>query len=1419
MTSPSFSRGWRLPNGRARLLIGLLGIPVALGLLYTRPSAQGAASTASCAAIAFSDKDVYQPPPSFQDIYSGQDPADLEVKSYSISATVDASRKGLITAVIRLGKPPKGHSGQGVFYAVEWLTDDHIAHWAGASIDSTEAQTLTGQAHSIVDPLPTPTAQPLPVIAPSVSYATGFWNKGGTATNGESGFIADDTKVVGKISDDEIQLTFPYGQDGGPERTILSSGAQSFIAGVGTATSGWVPVPKWVDGYPRLGQIDMINADTAPSFSGPANPYGPGGSPFCGDGFHVASTVCPAPGPLTADPPADEVTCLPTRLPNWFWDNYPQITNRAVTSQATQLVSDPAHHFILEYNSLITCDGSDKTTPRNAIGYDDHTLELIPGAAVCLAVASAGNGSSAPMNAVDPSGDGVIFMTNRAMDGVMVISEDGLKNLGTVLIPSVPAGHTPQIMGISWSAANHQLLMVVADKLEASGVNRTTAVRVLSMGVAIHDGALTATENWDQSLSQCADALSGHYAAGNPYMSVIRSAVFVPCARQSSTQERQPREAMVRIDLADGAQGGVCASGAPAAVSCPKSVTLSPPAPDATVGTQRPNYVFDPGMDRGYLIYDEPVGITIDVYDPGTNAFTGRSAVGVQVDADYMAFGFDANSGRLYGIGPTAGLSMVEGRMTRLNPPQQQQDLASNVALDLLPVLPADATYEYPRVLVPYSVGNPDPNFCKASCSLPSFELLADRRAPASDPLADPGSVDLLTWNGQISPTDVTYSTYTANARGYGVHSDFVGSYGSALANLGVTTMGGSLPLGAGNRDLLAASVDQLNISNGWLTGNASALRPADSGTAPSVLTCTDVGSVQTCLPPPPASPPNRPNCVPPEASPSPAEPSPQASPVACSPSPPATGQLWPAREATCDSGHPSADAGGLYLTGQAPSPSPGSDGAGSTGQALIPGSDSFARARVDCGATDPVSGSAIGQALLHGLGLDSGRDGLPSVEIGRAFAITSVAPPASNRGPLSRVSATAQGIDIGLPDGTRLSIGYVNHLVSATANGRPGGAGATNIVQLGNIVITTPGKGPFDPPTVQQVCVDVDGGATPGGHLRDECPDNQKAIDAINGSALGANVHVSLPHPYDPFDPSGKPNFGAPAGSPGGYQATIQADQPEQFADQQFNGMSREESSYLPALRIEVLNDGSNGLSRQVLDLAGVQVDAQLGVQDFGPPWVAPSPSSTPQPSPTPRPAPKASPHPSPSSAPPAPGPTPSAEPPHCVYAGASPSASLNTFSSSQSKAAPSSAAGPSPMPSPSPSADACHKEIHIPGSKGAPGTKGSPRRPPTPAQHHRVQQPGHRLNYNLASAKSALAGAAGHLGNTLGGLPGANVIERFFNGFGIVLGKHLAAILELFAFLLVLASPLLLMMRRQLWLGSMTRESQSETKGGSRA
>jgi len=396
-----------------------------------------------------------------------------------------------------------------------------------------------------------------------------------------------------------------------------------------------------------------------------------------------------------------------------------------------------------------------------------------------------------------------------------------------------------------------------------------------------------------------------------------------------------------------------------------------------------------------------------------------------------------------------------------------------------------------------------------------------------------PPNPDANTFSGPIPAGATVATTYGGNARAFGVHSDFVGSLGGVTSNA-LQITNVNLPFGSGNRDVMAGAIPELGLQNGSTLGRASALEDANGTTAVGYYQCTDPSTLNQCTG--------------------------QGLPAGPGGTPP---QAWPYPDAACS--HPGATgqatATGAYAT-------TGYTSSGQPIQTPVPGTEA-SYATVQCAAQDHNNGAeASAQFSAMGLGLTN----FPSLSIGSGYSTTWASPPSgSTGGATTNAFAVAHGISVSDGRGDSFSMDAVSQTATATANGRAGGASTTDSVQ--NVTITVNGSSTV---LCQQTC---------SGSL-------QTVVDQINAT-FPTLVHISQPQ----ADTTYVHDTTHGNGSPGGYTAVVQRQPLEQYGDMQFNGMTPEEASFLPALRIVLYDDGSNQLSREVVDLAGVQLDAQNGI------------------------------------------------------------------------------------------------------------------------------------------------------------------------------------------------------------------------------
>ena len=857
---------------------------------------------------------------------------------------------------------------------------------------------------------------------------------------------------------------------------------------------------------------------------------------------------------------ASSVVELPQALPNYFTtiSQAGQSFGKRVGDRSTGLVADPTNHLLFETNPSHQTSGC-----TDVVSYDIDTLAIR--ATGCPFEQSGAFGTIAstitPFLAVDPT-DRLLFVPVEpnpyadvsppfAAATIALVSEDTLKVVGNWSLPSGIPGH---IGGISWYQPTDQLI-VISDY----GQPKQTAGEPIPPGLNLTDYSVKASLRktsglpalWSVSVPGCAYSMYSFVTIPAAHRSNHQPYAYVPCELTGAPPQQniavQAQTGVARIQLTS--QG--CAVGADA---CPMTTTgVTGSAGVVSTMTPMPGYgynefLFDSDYDRGYNFTQSGSGITLVQYDGVRALLTGRAALGNAQDLDSLVLGLDDATGRLYGAGYGSGVTLVDGRRTPFSPGNEFSQIRGFPVLMTLPVLPPDASYPYTRMLANFAVGDPV-GHC-ASCSLPAFTVLGDAVPVTHDP---PGAlVDQNTTSGAIPPGSTVAYTYSSNARGYGVHSDSVGSYGGALNNV---INGGlpALPFSTNNRDLISGTVFQLQLDNGAAQGSAAAMVDGQSSTAAAFKNCSNVSSIGNCQ---------------------------GVAPLPAVPGAPDTTQPWPYTPANCTA------------PGAAQGESATSDGAaGSQGQE---GDASEAHAHVACAATQSArptcaalhciagrdavdchagSGTALGDAHIQGYSLSSSAQA-PGFSVGPSSSQSWVSPPGDNAPIIACAWADSKGININVAGQGGISIGEVSQSAVAAAAGRAGTAHANRTVSLSDVSLTV--------------------GATTVVLCHGACTDDQSAIDQINNT-FPTLVHMMLPAPDGTFAQTGY-------GSPGGYTAAIQADPAEQFGDRQFNGFGAAEASFLPALRIVLYDDGSYQLNREILDLAGVEADAELGLSYLPP-------------------------------------------------------------------------------------------------------------------------------------------------------------------------------------------------------------------------
>lgn len=286
---------------------------------------------------------------------------------------------------------------------------------------------------------------------------------------------------------------------------------------------------------------------------------------------------------------------------------------------------------------------------------------------------------------------------------------------------------------------------------------------------------------------------------------------------------------------------------------------------------------------------------------------------------------------------------------------------------------------------------------------------------------------------------------------------------------------------------------------------------------------------------------------------------------VAGAPGPVTASQPWPFPPAECS--QPGA-------VGGADGQSSGVTAAPPSGQAgEQPGTDGMAGAAVDCTLDRPATARAsLGALGLPGSGAALAGAPVLDLAVAQSHVDGSVAPPTdSTPRSVASVTATVRGLHVGLGSLGAFDIGALTQTAVAQAGGRAGTASTSDTVTLQDVTLERDGK-------VQALC-------------SGPCPDPAATLATLN-SVFAGRLELSMPPVEGSYI----------GGSPGGYVAAVEAQLAEQYGDEQFNGMRAEEAAVHPGLRLVVFGwgDGVPAVSRQVVDLAGVEAEAELGIEVF---------------------------------------------------------------------------------------------------------------------------------------------------------------------------------------------------------------------------
>jgi hypothetical protein len=165
---------------------------------------------------------------------------------------------------------------------------------------------------------------------------------------------------------------------------------------------------------------------------------------------------------------------------------------------------------------------------------------------------------------------------------------------------------------------------------------------------------------------------------------------------------------------------------------------------------------------------------------------------------------------------------------------------------------------------------------------------------------------------------------------------------------------------------------------------------------------------------------------------------------------------------------------------------------------------------------------------------------------------------------PTGGMGTVAQAIvkDVDILD--RVHIGSLETDASTWAHGLPHTAGARLVRTFSNVQIDTNGDG--TPDFSCTVCE----------------PD---AVAAAANAALLGTASVTIPGVDKAFYPNG---------SPGGYQAVIEKDRYQSYADRSLND---DDELEVPGLQIVLYNDAHAGRTRHVVQIAGVEAESHYGI------------------------------------------------------------------------------------------------------------------------------------------------------------------------------------------------------------------------------
>lgn len=392
---------------------------------------------------------------------------------------------------------------------------------------------------------------------------------------------------------------------------------------------------------------------------------------------------------------------------------------------------------------------------------------------------------------------------------IAVFDED---TLDLVDVWDMPAQTPPHIAGLSLNARDHELIVTTdwAGAPMPGDTHPGNAVHVTAFDLRQAKGPGVPPDIWNVGIPSCVSSIQANSASLEAHRSVLRPALYVPCnVGYSGHLDATPsyRPGVVTVPLVSCPAGRLC----PDATPGQEKVAVAP--------TSLQGFVFDPGSDRAFAPNNSAAtGITLLVYDGPSNAFTGRTSIGRDIDANNASLGLDVRTGRLYGAGRSA-LTLLDGRRTPPGTGGIDESLAAVTQRMDIAVVPPGGRHPYTRVIVTYhECGGAQRD---QNCFLDRMTVLADLVPVTDDPPA--AAQDAATFNGPLAGRDTTVS-YGGTVAGYGAHLDWVGAGEKAIDNEANSEHPTGQPLLEGTRDLLFGYVERLSLTDSQATATATAV-------------------------------------------------------------------------------------------------------------------------------------------------------------------------------------------------------------------------------------------------------------------------------------------------------------------------------------------------------------------------------------------------------------------------------------------------------------------------------------------------------------------------------------------------------------------------------------------------------------------